>query len=195
MLTTAILLALLLVASLTDWRFRLVYNWTTYPGALFALAANLAGSFAGVDRPAAGAEQWSLWGLVGIRDSLLGLLACGGVMLVCYVLFAGEVGGGDLKLIAMAGAFLGVEDGLEVLLWTFVLGGCTGLVILVWRIGAVNLAAGFARYLLSVLRTGRLMAPDREFNRTLRSRLFLAPSALGAVLFVRFHLADWLLAM
>ena len=34
-------------------------------------------------------------------------------MLVCYVFFPGGVGGGDVKLIAMMGAFLGLSAGFD----------------------------------------------------------------------------------
>ena len=51
-----------------------------------------------------------------------------------------RVGGGDVKLIAMLGAFLGLEKGIEAMLWTFVLGGCMALIVLVWRVGPWRLA-------------------------------------------------------
>ena len=57
------------------------------------------------------------------RASLKRVRLCGAAMLVCYVLFAGGVGGGDLKLIAMMGAWLGVYRGLEAMLWTMVIAG------------------------------------------------------------------------
>ncbi len=47
-------------------------------------------------------------------------------MLVLFVFF--RIGGGDVKLLAMLGAFLGLEQGIETLLWTFVLGGAVGLI-------------------------------------------------------------------
>ena len=58
-------------------------------------------------------------------------------MIVCFVFFPG-IGGGDVKLMAMVGALLGTYDGLEALLWTFVLAACFGLIVLVWRVGPLT---------------------------------------------------------
>ena len=62
-----------------------------------------------------------LLGEIGLADAALGMFVCGGLLLVCYVFFS--IGGGDVKLLAMLGAFLGIEQGIEVVLWTLVLGG------------------------------------------------------------------------
>ena len=50
-------------------------------------------------------------------------------MLVCFVCF--QIGGGEVKLIAMIGAFVGPEFGVQVLLWTLVLGALSAIVT--WR--------------------------------------------------------------
>ena len=110
MLATALLFGLLAVATLTDVRWRKIYNTTTYPGILLALFANGAATWMGVDAVTGSEQQFAWYGLVGLWDSLLGLLACGGVMIVCYVFFAGGIGGGDIKLIAMIGALMVARD-------------------------------------------------------------------------------------
>ena len=90
MVATWVLLAALLVASITDLRRRLVYNWLTYSGMLLALAAN--GLFSVYDGEARlGSDQ--VWGTIGFPASAVGLLICGFAMLVCYVFFPGGVGG------------------------------------------------------------------------------------------------------
>ena len=43
-MVTAVLVALLTVATATDLRRRKIYNWTTYPGILAALGLNALGS-------------------------------------------------------------------------------------------------------------------------------------------------------
>lgn len=184
MLATILLLGLLLVATVTDLLRHKIHNWTTYPGILAALGLNAAGA-ALLDNTDVGLRQleWSL-GYVGFGQSLIGLLVCGFLMLVCYVMF--RIGGGDVKLIAMLGAFLGVEKGIEAVLWTFVLGGCAALIVLIWRVGPVALAARTFRQIMWTLRLRRWSPLSPEEREGLQTRLFLAPCALVAVLIVRF---------
>jgi prepilin peptidase CpaA len=111
-------------------------------------------------------------------------------MLVCYVFFAGGVGGGDVKLIAMMGAFLGVYAGFEAMLWTFVLGGCVGLVTLVWRLGVVQLTRRIISRVWSVLRARSWVPLTDQEREPLQVHLFLSPAALVAVLIVRFPLLE-----
>ena len=189
MAATLILLLLLLVATITDWRVGKIFNWTVYPGILLALGANALGSVIQIDER--WADQADVLGLVGFGDSLAGFAACGAVMLVCYVLFAGGVGGGDLKLLAMIGAFWGLQRGLEAMLWTLVIGGCLALIRLVWQIGAGRLVAQSAKYVWQILRTGIASVPNEEERRLLKTPLNLAPSAALAVLVVQFQLLAW----
>ncbi len=189
MLAKVLLLGFLAIAALTDVRRHKIYNWTTYPGMLAALGLNGLGSLAvATDVVASGTLQ--PWGWIGISSSVLGLLICGAVLVVCFVLF--RVGGGDVKLIAMVGACLGPERGIEALLWTFVLGGCMGLIVLVWRVGFWRLLARAFRQLAWTLRFGQWSRLTPEERAQLQPPLFLAPSALVAAVIVLFSLADWL---
>jgi prepilin peptidase CpaA len=181
-LSTVVLLGLVLVATATDFRRHKIYNWTTYPGILFALAlgamVDLLTRCGAADRPV------RLLGSVGVKESLIGLLVCGGLMLVCFVVL--QVGGGDVKLVAMLGAFLGPERGIEAMLWTFVLGAGVALVVLIWRVGPGRLLAHLFRCLLWMLRLGPRVALTADERRRLQPPLFLAPSALAAVVIVVF---------
>jgi prepilin peptidase CpaA len=207
MIATVLLLGLLAVATATDLLRHRIYNWTTYPGILAAWAINALGTvwsaLAGTQGGQGEVEHGQRWlagmatgptaiydwlGCVGLASSLLGCLVCFAVMLVCFVLF--RVGGGDVKLIALLGAFLGVDGGLRAMLWTFVLGGCTGLIVLVWRVGPLRLAAAAMRYLLWVIRLGRLSPLSPEQRAQLQPPLFLAPSALAAAVIVVFGLME-----
>lgn len=167
MLATALLLGLILLAAATDLLQRKIYNWTVYPGILAGLGLNAAG-----------------WGLVEPADSLLGLVACGLLMLFCYVSF--RIGGGDVKLITMLGAFLGLEDGIKAMLWTFVLGGCLGVIVLIWQVGPLRLLRGALRHTGYLLRSGRFAGLSEAQREALQPRLYLAPCALVAVVLVRF---------
>ena len=184
MLATAVLLGLLLVATLTDLLRHKIYNWTTYPGMLAALCLNAAVDVA--DLASTEAQQQRLertLGYVGFWQGLIGLLACGFLMLVCYVML--KIGGGDVKLMAMVGAFMGPPDGIEAMLWTFVFGMCLALIVLIWRIGPLPLIARMFRQVMWTLRLGRFSPLTEEERQQLQSPLFLAPCALAAVLMVR----------
>lgn len=185
MLATTVLLGSLLVATATDLLRHKIYNWTTYPAILAALGLNVTGAvlLAHTDLDQGQLERHL--GYVGLGQSLVGFLACGLLMLVCYVMF--RIGGGDVKLIAMLGAFLGVEKGIEAVLWTFVLGACVALTVLIWRVGPVPLVVRTLRQILWTVRLGRWSPLTEEERAQLQPPLFLAPCALVAVLLVQFR--------
>lgn len=168
MVPVILLLGLVAVASFTDVTRHKIYNWNVYPGIVLGFVAR------GISAVQQGETLWS-----GLRFSLEGFLACGLIMLVCFVFF--DMGGGDVKLIAMIGAFLGLRDGIEAMLWTFVLGSIAGATLLIWRIGVVRMLSKTWQHFLLILRT-RSWVPltDRE-RRPLRRWLFLAPSAFAAI--------------
>jgi prepilin peptidase CpaA len=189
MLATVLLLGLVLVAALTDARQHMIYNWNTYPGILGGIGLSALGSFLAAHGIVDESQLKSL-GWIPFEESLFGLLACGLPMLACFVLFG--VSGGDVKLIAMLGAFLGTQEGLAAMLWTFVLGGCLGLIVLIWRVGPWRLFVRLLRQLLWTLRLGFWSPLTPEERAELQQPLFLAPCALAAVLIVRFSLLDYL---
>ena len=176
-LSTMLLLLLTATAAVTDVIYHKIYNWTTYPGIILALAMNFLHNGWDGDYP-------------NLADSLKGLALCGGLMLVSFVLF--NVGGGDLKLLAMVGAFLGLEKGLEALLWTFVLGAAAGVAVLIWRVGLFRLVAGTARHVLLSLRLVSWLPLSDAEREQLRPPLYLAPAAAIAVVIVSFDLVRFL---
>jgi len=113
------LLLLVLVACWTDVRTRKIKNWLTFPSAA-----------AGVVLSGLAGPPWA--GVVGLF----------GVLLVCLPLWrVGPVlSAGDVKMLAAAGALLGLEDGLRALLWTLAFGLPAGLVALalLGRLGKVR---------------------------------------------------------
>jgi prepilin peptidase CpaA len=189
MLVTVLLLALVSVAAYCDMRWHKVFNWTTYPGIAAGLLLHGIGSaLEALD--AADAERLKAWGWVGVEWSAAGLGVCGFIMLVCFVLF--RIGGGDVKLMAMLGAVLGLEQGMEAMLWTFVLGGCVGLIVLVWRVGPWRLLVRVCRQVVCSLRIGGWSPLTPDERAQLQPPLFLAPCALAAVVIVRFGLDKYL---
>jgi len=169
MLATVVLLAFTLTAAVTDALWNKIYNWNTYGGIVTALV------FSG----------WHGW--ASMTDSLAGLLACGLLMVVCFAIFPG-IGGGDVKLMAMLGAWLGWEKGIEALLWTFVLAACFALIGLIWKIGPLAAAGRAVRLITNKLRLYWFAPLSDEERQALKPPIFIAPSALAAVVIVKFGL-------
>lgn len=188
MVTTTILLILLGIASVTDVFGHRIYNWNTYSGILAAWGLSALG-MALEASDTVSSQTLAHWGWIRPPDSLFGFLVCGFALLVCFVFF--KVGGGDVKLMAMMGAFLGLERGIEAMLWTFVLGGCVALVILIWRVGPLPLVTRVLRQLLWTIRLRWWPPLTEDEHAQLQLPLFLAPSALLATLIVQFSLIDY----
>ncbi len=191
MVTTVLLLGMLAIAAVTDFRRHKIYNWTTYPGIVLAWAWNGAGEVVAARRPAwpPGLTKHLLerLGWIGLAESLYGFLLCGVVLLICYLIFGGQISGGDVKMIAMMGALMGPQRGFEAMLWTFVLGFCIAVSILVWRVGPLRLIALGLRRVAGLLRLG--VGPLKpEEQAVLRLPLSLAPGALVAAVIVQFDL-------
>lgn len=160
-----ILVLLLVVATVTDVRNQTIYNWNTYPGIVAGFVL-----------------RWFEDGRSGFEDAGKGFAACGILMLVCFVLFG--LGGGDLKLAAMMGAFLGFERGIESLLWMLVLGGILGSVMVVWKLGFLNIVTGTMQHLGKMWRARGWVPLDAEARQPLQQTMFLAPAGLLGVLIV-----------
>lgn len=189
MLATILLLGPMLIAATTDVARHKIYNWTTYTGILAAFGFHAIGSFllAGND---ADAGRLAKLGFIPFSECLFGFGLCGLVMLFSFAIF--RVGGGDVKLIAMVGAFVGPWQGVMVMLWTFVLGGCMGLCVLIWRVGPWRLAARTFQQLMWSLRLGHWEPLTDDDRAQLQPPLFLAPCALAAAAIVRFQLIEML---
>lgn len=94
----------------------------------------------------------SLWLPPGIRNALIGVLLGGGVLWLigeAYYRYAGEegMGGGDVKMLAMIGAFLGWELVIVTLVFSSVAGSLTGLLLIVTRRGGLKYALPYGTFL------------------------------------------------
>jgi prepilin peptidase CpaA len=103
---TGVLLVLLIVAAASDWRSFRIPNWLTFGGAAFAVLYH---SVAGRTP------------LAGLSLALGGLVFGLAIMLPMYVVRV--MGAGDVKLMAMVGAFLGFTATLHAVLCIFIVGG------------------------------------------------------------------------
>jgi len=114
LINLAPLLALMLVAAVVDVRQRRIPNWLT----LLMIATGLT-------------HGWIAHGADGLFTSLLGLLAGASIP---FVLFAiGAMGGGDVKLMAGVGAWLGAGPVLIVLVCEKVIGLVIVLIQAGWQ--------------------------------------------------------------
>ncbi len=182
MLATAVLFGLVLASAITDLARQRIYNATTYSGMAAALVLSITGWLIEALAPQR-ASAWQSWvGWIDVSDCLLGWFACGFMMLLCFVFFS--TGGGDVKLLAMIGAFLGLERGLEVLLWTFIFGGCVGLSVLAWRMGLRWMLVRVASILLPALGIKSWNVAVVDDRQTMRSPVYLGPCAAAALLTV-----------
>ena len=131
-LCIATLASLLAVAVVSDLRSRRIPNPLIAAGALLACVLHAAALWSG--RPSlAGAPPWS-----PLAGAALGAAA----LLPMYLLRA--AGAGDVKLLAMVGAFIGAGSVLAAALYTLIAGGLLALLFLAGR--------GIARRTLANLR-------------------------------------------
>jgi leader peptidase (prepilin peptidase)/N-methyltransferase len=88
----------------------------------------------------------------GLLDSLLGLLIGGGVLWLigeAYFRYSGQegMGGGDVKMLAMIGAFLGWKLVLVTLVLSSVAGSLIGLLVIAFRRGGLKYALPYGTFL------------------------------------------------
>lgn len=121
LLCASALSAFLLVASVIDLRTRRIPNWLVGSGMLCALAVHaLAPKGNGLF------DFW--WGSPGLTQPLFGVLAGLALFMPLHLLRA--VGAGDVKLLAMVGAWLGPQLLLGATLLTLVAGGVMSVVVM-----------------------------------------------------------------
>ena len=193
MIATLTLLVFVTAAAVTDIVWHKIFNATTYPGMLAALV--LTGTRSMFEARNSGEVVGDIAKLdaispIGIDASLAGLAICWGLMVFTYLLFG--VGGGDVKLIAMLGAFLGTELGLGAIMWTLLFAAVVAIALLIWREGALGLLIKIGRYLAAMFKSGVAQPPVEEDRRALQMPLFLGPCALAAALMVCFDLVQYL---
>jgi prepilin peptidase CpaA len=130
----SILCALLLVAAISDCRSYKIPNWLTFGGSAFALMYSTVVPFS----PQLG-FGWALGGLA------LGL----SLMLPLYMLRM--MGAGDVKLMAMVGAFLGMTHTFYAVLFVLVSGGLAALAFALWHRSLARLLGNIKQTLAATL--------------------------------------------
>lgn len=124
----------ILIAFYLDVRYHRIPNWLTMSGIIIGLI------YYGIDG-----------GFSGILFSLLGILAGGGILLIFY-LFKG-VAAGDVKLFAAIGAISGVRFTLYSLMYSVLLAGLIGVIMILLRKDLMmRVYYGITRFFKSLLR-------------------------------------------
>jgi leader peptidase (prepilin peptidase)/N-methyltransferase len=70
---------------------------------------------------------------IGVLNALIGTFLGGGLFFLVAVLSRGGMGGGDIKLIAMIGAFLGWQAVLVTIFLSALLGACVGIFLILFK--------------------------------------------------------------
>jgi leader peptidase (prepilin peptidase)/N-methyltransferase len=88
----------------------------------------------------------------GFLDALIGMLVGGGVLWgigEAYYRYAGEegMGGGDVKMLAMVGAFLGWQQVVITLVFSSIAGAVIGLIVLAVKRGGMKYALPYGTFL------------------------------------------------
>lgn len=124
LLPMIVLFGLLAAAVWHDVRARRIPNFVVFPGALAGLALHaVLPAGAGLFDPAMGS--------LGLASACGGLVLGLAILLPMYALRL--MGAGDVKLLAMVGAFVGVGDIFTIAVLTFAAGGVLALVYSAWQ--------------------------------------------------------------
>jgi prepilin peptidase CpaA len=130
LLADLVLVAVLICAAVTDLRTGRIYNRLVYPALVVGLAL-------GVLTGAMGAPDHWAGAWAGLKNHVEGAALAFLVMFFCFAL--GGMGGGDVKLMAVVGAFGGLEHGGQQLFivwaifYSFAVGATLGILVALWR--------------------------------------------------------------
>ncbi len=106
-----VLTSLLIAGAFIDIEHGIIPNRLTYPGIVAGIALSIF--------------------TIGITSSLIGSFLYGTVLLAAALISRGGMGGGDIKMAAAIGAFLGYPQAILALFLSSLLGGIWGAVLLV----------------------------------------------------------------
>jgi leader peptidase (prepilin peptidase)/N-methyltransferase len=108
----ALLTSALVIVALIDLDHKIIPNTITLPGMAMGLGLSI--------------------GVLPIAPlaSLFGLMTSGAIFYLIALISKGGMGGGDIKLIAMIGAFLGLQGGLFTIFTSALLGSIVGMMLI-----------------------------------------------------------------
>ncbi|MDY7000943.1 MAG: A24 family peptidase [Thermodesulfobacteriota bacterium] len=163
-----LLCGVLMVAAVTDIRGQRIPNLLTFPAMILAFSYH--GMTQGPD---------------GLLFSLTGFGLGLGVMLIPY--FAGVMGPGDVKLMAVVGAFLGASGAFNAFLLTSLFGGLYALTVLLAHFSTLKaILRGFWDSLNFLLLTKRLVYLPRTRGERLPKLCYGVAIAVGTIVSMAF---------
>ncbi|HXL03750.1 MAG: prepilin peptidase [Firmicutes bacterium] len=112
-INSLVLISLAVVAAGIDFRHKIIPDIMTLPWMVVGLVIGL---FSG--------------GIQGVFSRVLGLAACGGLVFLIAIVSRGGMGGGDIKLMALVGSFLGVLGGLTSFIIACIIGAIVGVILI-----------------------------------------------------------------
>lgn len=154
----AVLTYSLIVITFIDLGHMIIPNAITIPGAAAGLIYNALITDWEKSRDLLGTFSWSLENFFGVLnevpflDSVFGLITGGGILFLIAFLYIAVrkqegMGMGDVKLLAMIGAFLGWKGVVFVMLASSLLGTILGLSIILYKKGDLKYALPFGPFL------------------------------------------------
>ncbi len=176
-LTGLLLTILLVTATVTDLSWRKIFNWTTYTMFAWAILLNV-GAWIGL--PLA---------TIGLSSCFIGAFVCFLIMLIPYSLARG--GAGDVKLATAIGALVGLDAGLLVIAFAYIIAAVTIVGWTCWVHGPWNLLGAMARRLTAGWLPS-VDAPNQQQRSLLQHPIPLAGFFLLATLAVELDLPGWL---
>lgn len=161
-LVDSLLIIILVICVATDLKSRKIYNVVTFPGILAGLVL-----------------QSMINGFPGFEDAALGFAVGMGVLLIPYLL--GGMGAGDVKLLALVGAFKGMTFVLLTSVYMALIGGVIALALLLLRKGVTE---RLKRVVFSVvfIRYGMKISPVMSTDTSTASYPYGVAIACGSVL-------------
>lgn len=154
----SVLIFSLIVITFIDLEHMIIPNVITIPGTIIGLIFNALITDWGKSRELLGTFSFSLENFFGVLnevpflDSVFGLIVGGGFLFLIAFLYivirkTEGMGMGDVKLLAMIGAFLGWRGVVFVMLVSSLVGTLTGLSVILYKKGNLKYALPFGPFL------------------------------------------------
>ncbi|NDI36372.1 A24 family peptidase [Chengkuizengella sediminis] len=117
MYLNACLIVILIISVITDLKSRKIYNVVIFPGILLAFFSHLISG--------------------GFQPFFYSILSCFvGLLILLIPYFMGGIGAGDVKLLALVGAFKGITFVFFTAIYMSIIGGVLSLIVLLFKKGA-----------------------------------------------------------